>query len=87
MRDALTKYLPAAHKNAIDYVDVTAGPRSWCVARSLITSRTRPSTGWRPGAQEEYFKVGNPDGKSSREIIGRGIDCPPAFREAAPAWN
>ena len=38
----------------------------------------------RPGAQEEYFKVGNPEGKSYREIIGRGIDCPPAFREAGP---
>ena len=37
----------------------------------------------RPGAQEEYFKSGNPEGKSYREIIGRGIDCPPAFREAS----
>jgi predicted TIM-barrel fold metal-dependent hydrolase len=36
----------------------------------------------RPGAQEEYFKSGNPEGKSYREIIGRGIDCPPAFRHA-----
>ena len=26
--------------------------------------------------------MGNPEGKSYREIIGRGIDCPPAFREA-----
>ena len=24
----------------------------------------------RPGAQEEYFKVGNPEGKSYRELIG-----------------
>jgi predicted TIM-barrel fold metal-dependent hydrolase len=37
----------------------------------------------RPGAQEEYFKQGNPEGKTYREIIGRGIDCPPAFREAS----
>lgn len=27
--------------------------------------------------------MGNPEGKSQREIIGRGIDCPPAFRNAA----
>jgi hypothetical protein len=25
-----------------------------------------------PGAQEEYFKVGNPEGKSRREILGKG---------------
>ena len=28
-----------------------------------------------PGAQEEYFKVGNPDGKSRREIMGKAIDA------------
>src|SRR3984957_9841438 len=82
-RDALTKYLPAAHKNAIDYVDVHG--RTKIMVRGQVTdyipNPTFDRVG-RPGAQEEYFKVGNPDGKSSREIIGRGIDCPPAFREA-----
>ncbi len=37
-----------------------------------------------PGAQEEYFKVGNPEGKSRREIMGRAIDAIPAFREPGP---
>ena len=37
-----------------------------------------------PGAQEEYFKVGNPEGKSRREIMGKAIDAIPAFREPGP---
>jgi predicted TIM-barrel fold metal-dependent hydrolase len=84
-RDALTRYLPAEYKNAIDYVDVHG--RTKIVVRGQITdyipNPTFDRVG-RPGAQEEYFKIGNPDGKSQREIIGRGIDCPPAFREAGP---
>jgi predicted TIM-barrel fold metal-dependent hydrolase len=83
-RDALTKYLPEQYKGAIDYVDVHG--RTKIVVRGQISdyipNPTFDRVG-RPGAQEEYFKVGNPDGKSQREIIGRGIDCPPAFREAS----
>ena len=82
-RDALTKFLPDPYKGAIDYVDVHG--RTKIVVRGQISdyipNPTFDRVG-RPGAQEEYFKVGNPEGKSSREIIGRGIDCPPAFREA-----
>src|SRR3546814_14320104 len=38
----------------------------------------------RPGAQEEYFRIGNPEGKSYREIIGEPMRAIPAFREPAP---
>ena len=38
----------------------------------------------RPGAQEEYFRKGNPDGKSRREIFGEPMRAIPAFREPAP---
>jgi predicted TIM-barrel fold metal-dependent hydrolase len=82
--DALTKYLPPQYKGAIDYVDVHG--RTKIVVRGQISdyipNPTFERVG-RPGAQEEYFRIGNPDGKSYREIIGRGIDCPPAFRDAA----
>jgi predicted TIM-barrel fold metal-dependent hydrolase len=82
--DALTKFLPPQYKGAIDYVDVHG--RTKIVVRGQISdyipNPTFDRVG-RPGAQEEYFKIGNPDGKSYREIIGRGIDCPPAFRDAA----
>ncbi|MDE3205011.1 MAG: amidohydrolase [Acidobacteriota bacterium] len=84
-RDALTRYLPDRYKGAIDFVDVHG--RTKIVVRGHISdyipNPTFDRVG-RPGAQEEYFKLGNPDGKSSREIIGRGIDCPPAFRSAEP---
>ena len=83
-RDALTKYLPEPYKGAIDYVDVHG--RTKIVVRGQISdyipNPTFDRVG-RPGAQEEYFKHGNPEGRSQRDIIGRGIDCPPAFREAS----
>lgn len=34
-----------------------------------------------PGAQADYFKNGNPDGKSRREILGKPIKSLPAFRD------
>ena len=38
----------------------------------------------RPGAQEDYFRNGNPEGKSRREIFGEPMRAIPAFREPAP---
>ena len=38
----------------------------------------------RPGALEGYFKNGNPEGKSRREIFGEPMKSIPAFREPAP---
>jgi predicted TIM-barrel fold metal-dependent hydrolase len=38
----------------------------------------------RPGAQEDYFRKGNPDGLSRREIFGEPMRAIPAFREPAP---
>ncbi len=83
--EALTRHLPKQYAGAIDYVDVHG--RTKIVVRGQISdyipNPTFDRVG-RPGAQEEYFKIGNPEGKSYREIIGRGIDCPPAFRAAGP---
>jgi len=82
-RDALTRYLPPEYQGAIDYVEVHG--RTKIVVRGQISdyipNPTFDRVG-RPGAQEEYFRNGNPEGKSYREIIGKGIDCPAAFREA-----
>ena len=36
----------------------------------------------RPGAQEEYFRNGNPEGKSYREIVGKPMRSIPAFQRA-----
>jgi predicted TIM-barrel fold metal-dependent hydrolase len=81
-RESLTKYLPERYKGAIDYVDVRG--RTKIVVRGTI-SEYIPNPTFdvvaRPGAQEEYFRNGNPEGKSYRELIGEPMRCLPAFRE------
>ena len=81
-KEALTKYLPAHAKNAVDYVDVRG--RTKIVVRGVI-SEYIPNPTFdvvaQPGAQEDYFKHGNPEGKSYREIMGEPIKAIPAFRE------
>ena len=84
-RDAMTRHLPDKYKGAIDFVDVHG--RTKIVVRGMITdyipNPTFDRVG-RPGAQAEYFRHGNPEGKTQRELIGKGIDCPDAFRHAEP---
>ncbi len=84
-REALTKFVPEEYAKAIDYVDVRG--RTKIVVRGQI-SEYIPNPTFdvvaAPGAQEEYYRHGNPDGKSYREIIGKPIKCLPAFREPEP---
>ncbi|MCU1587539.1 MAG: conserved metal-dependent hydrolase [Frankiales bacterium] len=84
-REALTKFLPDAHKNAIDYVDVRG--RTKIVVRGQISDYIPNPTFEvvaRPGAQEEYYRNGNPEGKSYREQMGEPMKAIPAFREPGP---
>jgi len=84
-REALTKHLPDRYKGAIDYVDVHG--RTKIVVRGMISDYIPNPTFdvvARPGAQEEYFRTGNPEGKSYRQIMGEPMRCIPAFREPAP---
>ena len=84
-RDALTKFLPDRYKQrhrlrrrARPHEDRHPGPAS------ASTSRTRRSTSWPgPARMEDYFRNGNPDGKSRREIFGEPMRAIPAFREPA----
>jgi predicted TIM-barrel fold metal-dependent hydrolase len=84
-QDALTKFLPERYRGAIDYVDVRG--RTKIVVRGRI-SEYIPNPTFdvvaRPGAQEDYFRHGNPEGKSRREIFGEPMRSIPAFREPAP---
>jgi predicted TIM-barrel fold metal-dependent hydrolase len=81
--EALTRYLPPAQRGAIDYVDVRG--RKKIVIRGQVSdyipNPTFDRVG-RPGALVEYFRHGNPEGKTQRELMGRGIDCPESFRNA-----
>jgi predicted TIM-barrel fold metal-dependent hydrolase len=84
-KDALTKFLPDAYRGAIDYVEVRG--RTKIVVRGQISDYIPNPTFdvvARPGAQEEYFRNGNPEGKSYRELIGEPMRAIPAFREPAP---
>ena len=84
-REALTKFLPDAYKNVIDYVDVRG--RTKIVVRGQISDYIPNPTFdvvARPGAQEEYYRHGNPEGKSYREIMGEPMKAIPAFREPGP---
>ena len=83
--DAFTRYLPNEYAGLIRYVQVDG--RTKIAVRGTISEYIPNPTFERvaaPGAQEEYYKSGNPDGKSRREIMGRGIDALPAFREPGP---
>lgn len=80
-REALTKYLPERYKNLLRYVEIDG--RTKIVVKGQI-SEYIPNPTFdvvaRPGAQEEYYRVGNPEGKSRREIFGKPIRSIPAFR-------
>ncbi|MCU1485115.1 MAG: amidohydrolase 2 [Actinomycetia bacterium] len=80
--DAFTKFLPDRYKGAVDYVDVRG--RKKIVVQGKISDYIPNPTFEvvaRPGAQEDYYRKGNPEGKSRREIFGEPMRSIPAFRE------
>ncbi|UXA06170.1 amidohydrolase [Mycobacterium sp. SMC-2] len=83
--ESLTKYLPKAYQGAIQYVKVNG--RTKIAVRGQISEYIPNPTFEvvaKPGAMEEYFRVGNPEGKSRREIFGEPMRAIPAFREPGP---
>jgi predicted TIM-barrel fold metal-dependent hydrolase len=84
-RDAFTRYLPDRYKSAIEYVELHG--RTKIMIRGTVSDYIPNPTFdvvARPGAQEEYYRKGNPEGKSYREIVGDPMRCIPGFREPAP---
>lgn len=83
-RDALTRYLPANRQDAVQFVEVDGRTKIALLGKvsEFIPNPTFERVG-HPGAQEEYFAHGNPEGLSQRTLIGPGMDCPLAFREPA----
>ncbi|MFJ9083481.1 MULTISPECIES: amidohydrolase family protein [unclassified Streptomyces] len=83
--ESLTRYLPDRYRGAIQYVQVNG--RTKIAVRGQITEYIPNPTFdvvARPGAMEDYFRNGNPEGKSRREIFGDPMRSVPAFREPAP---
>ncbi|HEX9681688.1 MAG TPA: amidohydrolase family protein [Acidimicrobiales bacterium] len=83
--DALTKFIPPEYDGVIDYVEVR-GRTKVAVKGQISDYIPNPTFDIvaAPGAQEEFFKHGNPDGKSRRELMGDPIKCLPAFRSPEP---
>ncbi|MDT5011663.1 MAG: hypothetical protein QOH57_3280, partial [Mycobacterium sp.] len=84
-RDALTKFLPPEYHGAVRYVEVDGRTKIATLGQisEYIPNPTFDKVA-APGAQEDYFHNGNPEGKSHREILGRAIESTPAMREPAP---
>ena len=83
--EAMTKYLPKEYKDIIQYVEING--RTKIAIRGQISEyipNPTFSVVAKPGAWEEYFKFGNPDGKSKRELFGEPMKSIPAFFEPAP---
>src|SRR6266540_3156997 len=83
--DALTRHLPDRYKGAIEYVQVRGRKK---IAVKGKISEYIPNPTFEivapPGAQEDYYRHGNPEGKSRRELFGDPIKCLDAFREPVP---
>lgn len=84
-RDAFTRYLPKRYEGAVEYVEVRGRTKMMIkgVLSDYIPNPTFDVVA-RPGAQEAYFREGNPDGKSYRELVGAPMRSIPAFREPEP---
>jgi len=83
--EAFLKYLPKEYAGAIQYVQIKG--RTKIAIRGQISEYIPNPTFEvvaRPGAMEDYFARGNPEGKSRREIFGEPMRSIPAFREPAP---
>jgi predicted TIM-barrel fold metal-dependent hydrolase len=83
--DAFTRFLPDEYAGLIKYVQVNG--RDKIAVRNVISDYIPNPTFKvvaRPGAQEEFFKNGNPDGKSRREIMGPSMRAPDAFFAPEP---
>ena len=84
-KDAFTRHLPDKYKRVIEYVEVRG--RTKIVIRGQISNYIPNPTFdvvARPGAHEEFYKIGNPQGKSMRELTGEPMRCIPAFRKPEP---
>jgi predicted TIM-barrel fold metal-dependent hydrolase len=84
-KEALTKYLPDRYKSAIEYIEV--GGRTKIMVKGQV-SEYIPNPTFdvvaRPGIQEDFYRNGNPEGKTRREIFGKPVPCIPAWREPKP---
>src|SRR5882724_1356948 len=82
--DALTKYLPAKYRAAIQWVEVRGRTR---IAINGKITEFMPNPTFEkvaaPGAHADFYAGKNPKGLTLREMGGKPIECLAAFREPA----
>lgn len=80
--ESFLRHLPSRYKSAIQYVQVN-GRTKIAVGGQISEYIPNPTFGVvaRPGAQEDYYRIGNPKGLSRRELFGEPIKSPESFRE------
>jgi predicted TIM-barrel fold metal-dependent hydrolase len=83
--ESFTRYLPPEYANVVKYVQVKGRTK---IALKNVISDYIPNPTFevvaRPGAQQDYFKNGNPEGKSRREILGEPMRALDAFFSPEP---
>ena len=83
--DAFTRHLPPSHADLFRFVEIKG--RKKLVVRNVITEFI-PNPTFEvvaaPGAHMAFYAGANPEGKSLRELTGKPIRPPAAFRAAAP---
>jgi len=83
--DAFTKHLPKEYAGVVKYVQVNGRTK---IALKNTISDYIPNPTFevvaRPGAQEEYFRDGNKEGKTRREIMGEPMRAPEAYFAPEP---
>ncbi len=84
--ESFTRYLPEQYRSAIDYVELHGRTKIMILGTvsEYIPNPTFEVVA-KPGAQEEYFRNGNPEGKSYREIIGEPMRSHPRVPQAGTA--
>ena len=83
--DAFTRHLPEKHRRLIRFVEMDG--RKKLVVRDRLTEFIPNPTFdiiARPGSHMDYYAGNNPEGRSLREMTGKPIACPPAFRSPGP---
>jgi predicted TIM-barrel fold metal-dependent hydrolase len=83
--EAFTKHLPPEYAGLIRYVEVK-GRTKIAIKNAISDYIPNPTfeVVARPGAQQEYFQHGNPDGKSRRAMLGDAMQAEDAFFAPEP---
>jgi predicted TIM-barrel fold metal-dependent hydrolase len=83
--EALTAHLPKKFRKDFRYVEVN-GRKKLAIAGRLSDYIPNPTFEViaRPGAHETWYRAGNQEGKSLRELTGQPIECLAAYRRPEP---